>query len=150
MPLLSRRQFVSLILAQAGAGGAIGCGTILHPERRGQAAGPLDWKIVALDGIGLLLFFVPGVIAFAVDFSNGSIYLPESQYSRRSQPNGKDKLLTIKSPRGRLTVPDVETLVSQHSHQPIELKPGTYRTMELEHLDDFWPAADRLNRGEQA
>ena len=30
-----------------------------------------------LDAVGLLFFFVPGVIAFAVDFSNGTIYLPD-------------------------------------------------------------------------
>jgi len=32
--------------------------------------------VVALDAIGLLFFFVPGVIAFAVDFVTGAIYLP--------------------------------------------------------------------------
>src|SRR6185295_5982840 len=52
------------------------CGTILYPERRGQPAGRLDVGVVALDGIGLLLFLVPGVIAFAVDFATGAIYLP--------------------------------------------------------------------------
>src|SRR5215469_13362952 len=60
-------------------GGAVflaSCGTILYPERRGQPAGRLDVGVVALDGIGLLLFLVPGVIAFAVDFATGAIYLP--------------------------------------------------------------------------
>ena len=53
-----------------------GCGTILHPERKGQRAGNLDPSIVILDAVGLLFFIVPGVIAFAIDFNNGSIYLP--------------------------------------------------------------------------
>jgi len=53
-----------------------GCGTILHPERRGQRGGRLDVGVVLLDAIGLLFFVIPGVIAFAVDFSNGTIYLP--------------------------------------------------------------------------
>lgn len=52
------------------------CGTIIYPERKGQINGRLDVGVVALDAIGLLFFFVPGVIAFAVDFSNGTIYLP--------------------------------------------------------------------------
>ena len=34
------------------------------------------YQFVALNGIGLLLFLLPGVIAFAVDFSTGAIYLP--------------------------------------------------------------------------
>ncbi len=53
-----------------------GCGTIMHPERKGQISGRIDPGIAVLDGIGLLFFFVPGVIAFVVDFSNGTIYLP--------------------------------------------------------------------------
>src|SRR6516225_1345537 len=60
-------------------GGAVflaSCGTVLYPERRGQPVGRLDVGVVALDGIGLLAFLVPGVIAFAVDFATGAIYLP--------------------------------------------------------------------------
>jgi len=56
-----------------------GCGTILHPERKGQPAGRIDPAIAILDGLGLLLFIIPGVIAFAVDFSNGTIYLPPDE-----------------------------------------------------------------------
>src|SRR5260370_41787144 len=52
------------------------CGTLLYPERRGQPAGRLDIGVVALDGVGLLVFLVPGVIAFVVDFATGAIYLP--------------------------------------------------------------------------
>jgi hypothetical protein len=52
------------------------CGTILYPERKGQRDGRLDIGVVLLDGIGLLFFIIPGVIAYAVDFSNGTIYLP--------------------------------------------------------------------------
>ena len=54
----------------------IGCGTIFYPERRGQRAGHLDVGVVLLDGVGLLFFLIPGIIAFAVDFNNGTIYLP--------------------------------------------------------------------------
>ena len=78
---VSRRRF--LCSCAALAAGSAGCGTILHPERRGQPAGDLDWGIVALDAIGLFFFFIPGVIAFAVDFSNGTIYLPPRHYGER-------------------------------------------------------------------
>ena len=54
-----------------------GCGTILYPERSGQdKGGKLDVGIVLLDGIGLFFFIVPGVVAYAVDFTSGTIYLP--------------------------------------------------------------------------
>lgn len=52
------------------------CGTLLYPERRGQRSGRIDVGVAVLDGIGLLFFIIPGVIAFAVDFSTGAIYLP--------------------------------------------------------------------------
>lgn len=52
------------------------CGTLFYPERKGQSQGRLDPGIVALDGVGLLLFIIPGLIAFGIDFYNGTIYLP--------------------------------------------------------------------------
>ncbi len=54
----------------------MGCGTLMYPERKGQRDGKIDAGVAVLDGIGLLFGIIPGVIAFAVDFSNGTIYLP--------------------------------------------------------------------------
>jgi hypothetical protein len=70
------RKSISLALASVFIMQLAACGTIMHPERKGQAAGDLDTSIVALNAVGLLFFLVPGVIAFAVDFNNGAIYLP--------------------------------------------------------------------------
>lgn len=53
-----------------------GCGLVLHPERKGQRGGNLDPAIAVLDAVGLLLFVVPGLIAFGVDLYYGTIYLP--------------------------------------------------------------------------
>ncbi|UPT75600.1 MAG: hypothetical protein M0D55_07975 [Elusimicrobiota bacterium] len=69
-------NYVSFMLVAAICFQTAACGTIIHPERRGQRGGRLDVGIVILDAIGLLFFIIPGVIAFAVDFSNGTIYLP--------------------------------------------------------------------------
>ncbi len=55
------------------------CGYIMYPERRGQTGGQIDPGIVLLDGIGLIFFLIPGVVAFAVDFTSGTIYLPPGQ-----------------------------------------------------------------------
>ena len=63
---------------------SVSCGSILYPERIGQSHGPLDPKVVALDTAGLLLFVVPGAIAFAVDFYNGTIYMPTQEYRGQS------------------------------------------------------------------
>jgi hypothetical protein len=65
-----------LLVAAALAVQAGGCGTLFYPERKGQEDGKVDPKVAILDGIGLLFFIIPGVIAFIVDFDNGTIYLP--------------------------------------------------------------------------
>lgn len=58
---------------------ASGCGYFLYPERVGQTEGRLDPAVVALDAAGLLFGIIPGVIAFAVDITTGTIYLPEGE-----------------------------------------------------------------------
>ncbi len=62
-----------------------GCGTIMYPERKGQRGGKIDAGIAVLDGIGLLFFLIPGIIAYAVDFNNGTIYLPGGAFSSLNQ-----------------------------------------------------------------
>jgi hypothetical protein len=57
------------------------CGTIFYPERRGQLTGEIDPGVAILNGIGLLFYIVPGLIAFGVDFATGAIYLPDRRYS---------------------------------------------------------------------
>ena len=75
-----RARLLCLLLAAVITFHTVSCGTILYPERRGQPAGRLDPTVILLDGLLLLFFFVPGVIAFAVDFSTGAIYLPPYSY----------------------------------------------------------------------
>ncbi|WP_341707059.1 polyribonucleotide nucleotidyltransferase [Halopseudomonas sp.] len=57
------------------------CGTIFYPERRGQISGQIDPGVAILNGIGLLFFVIPGLIAFGIDFTTGAIYLPGGKYS---------------------------------------------------------------------
>jgi hypothetical protein len=57
------------------------CGTIFYPERRGQMTGEIDPGVAVLNAIGLLLYVVPGIVAFAVDFATGAIYLPDRRFS---------------------------------------------------------------------
>jgi len=73
--VLSKVMLAMLLIQQ------VGCGTILYPSRRGQRSGNLDVGVAVMDGIGLFFFIIPGVIAYAVDFSTGAIYLPGGRYS---------------------------------------------------------------------
>ena len=61
-----------------------GCGTLMYPERKGQKDGRIDPGIAVLDGIGLLFFIIPGLVAYAVDFTTGAIYLPGGRRSSLS------------------------------------------------------------------
>ncbi len=80
-----------------------GCGTLLYPERKGQGrGGRLDPSILILDGIGLLLFLIPGIIAFAVDFGNDTIYLP------RGHADASDVIKMTKT--ADLTKPEIDRI----------------------------------------
>ena len=88
---MDRREFFLRSIRCAFFGGGTccvaGCGTIFHSERIGQPhSRDIDWKIAALNGLGLALFFVPGVVAFAVDFHTGAIYLPYESYDAFPAP----------------------------------------------------------------
>jgi hypothetical protein len=53
------------------------CGTLMFAERQGhEHSGKLDPNVLIMDGVGLLLFVVPGLVAFGVDFYTKAIYLP--------------------------------------------------------------------------
>ena len=80
---LKRRPFlvsclVPLLLVLPLGGLLSGCGTLLFPERLGQASSNrIDPNILVLDGVGLIFFIIPGLVAFLVDFATETIYLPE-------------------------------------------------------------------------
>ncbi|HYQ37847.1 MAG TPA: polyribonucleotide nucleotidyltransferase [Pseudomonas sp.] len=70
------QRIVSGVLAAALLAQLAGCGTLLYPERRGQIKGQIDPAVAGMDAIGILFFVIPGLIAFAIDFATGAIYLP--------------------------------------------------------------------------
>jgi hypothetical protein len=76
------KKIISTSLALAILLNVTACGTFLYPERKQQSnPGRIDPSIVILDGLGLLFFIIPGAVAFAVDFGNKTIYIPEDESS---------------------------------------------------------------------
>lgn len=75
------KPLASALLTTALVAQLSACGTLFYPERRGQMTGEIDPAVAVLNGIGLLLYVVPGVVAFAVDFATGAIYLPDRRFS---------------------------------------------------------------------
>ena len=72
----SKKKVLALLLASTLTTQLAACGTVFYPERKGQISGRIDPVVAIANGVGLLFFIVPGVVAFAVDFATGAIYLP--------------------------------------------------------------------------
>jgi len=77
------------------AAGPLGCGYILHPERRGTQSGLIDGATMVMDLLWLLAGIIPGVVALIVDFSSGAIYVRGGS-ALRLEPGGR---LAVRLPR---------------------------------------------------
>ncbi len=102
------------------------CGTLLYPERRGQTGGKIDPGVAILDGVGLVLFIIPGLIAFAIDFSTGAIYLPPEKPSpdRLNVQSGSGdmvNMVAIPVDKQELTKAHIEMLVKEHTGVSVDL-----------------------------
>jgi len=91
-----------------------GCGVLLHPERKGQRGGQVDPAIAVLDAAGLLLFVVPGLIAFGVDLYYGTIYLPGT-----AKTLNEDELNMLKTQDGQIQPEQLARLISDETGQTI-------------------------------
>ncbi|WNL40735.1 hypothetical protein RN347_08745 [Halomonas sp. PAMB 3264] len=103
-----------------------GCGTLFHPERKGQLSGNVDPVVAIANGVGLLFFILPGVIAYAVDFSNGTIYLP-SNTSASIDTFTLDDTSDLAS---------LERILSDKAGQPVDLHNELMIMEEVESLDE--------------
>ncbi len=110
-----------------------GCGTLMYPERRGQRAGRIDVGVAVLDGIGLLFFLIPGVIAYAVDFSNGTIYLPNTS---RGSLDLKD-IKQVKFDPKHSTNATIEKIIKEETGHTVKLNQDNMKISKLESIDDM-------------
>ncbi len=110
-----------------------GCGTILYPERKGQKSGRIDVGVAVLDGIGLLFFLIPGVIAYAVDFNNGTIYLPGTS---RSSLEIKD-IKTVKFDPRNSSIASIEKIIKKETGCDVKLYCNNMKIVKLKSSDDM-------------
>jgi hypothetical protein len=144
-------RVIALVLVVTVAFFATSCGTILYPERRGQPRGVIDPGILLLDAVGLIFFVIPGLVAFAVDFSTGAIYYPPASYGPPpsygplgQNPIQRADLVEVQVPKEELTQARIEEVVSRRTGKSVTLKPGQYRAAEISDLDEFGDQAERL------
>lgn len=121
----------SLIASQLAA-----CGTLIYPERQGQKGGKLDLGVVALDALGLLFWFVPGVVAFGVDFITGAIYLPGGTVAQISA----DDMSKMKLPDGQLNQEALKGWLVEHNYLDAQQIEG------LQFMTQVYQTPDALQR----
>lgn len=107
------------------------CGTIMYPERRGQSAGRIDVGVAVLDGIGLLFFFVPGVVAFAVDFATGAIYLPYGSSDLDLSPTDLKNAEVVQVEPTSLSRSEIESIVKEKIGKDVELTSPATRVAKV-------------------
>jgi hypothetical protein len=118
-----------------------GCGLLLHPERQGQRGGNLDPAIVLLDGLGLFFFLVPGIVAFAVDFSTGCIYTGGGgrRHLTQDAPLSPADLKEMKAIpiEGPMTKAAIEAALQRELGQAVNI---TSQSVRVTQLDGAYPA----------
>lgn len=112
------------LLGTLGAGlclSATGCGTILYPERKGRTGGRIDPGVVLLNGIGLIFFVIPGIVAFAVDFSTGAIYMTPGEEGILGANDVRQRDIALPVTREK-----VEGLLEQEIGRPVDVNDGQW------------------------
>lgn len=147
---MQRRRFLRILICTSSAAavtsGTGGCGLILHPGRKSAPhSNQIDWKVAALDGLGLILFFVPGVVAFAVDFYTGAIYLPANN-GQVGYTASKFELKRRDIPREDLKMSSIEKAVSDHIGENVSLRDDSSRVSHLAKIDQFGTQVEHHQR----
>lgn len=112
----------------------VACGTILYPERRGSTGGRVDPLVVGLDAIGLIFFLVPGVIAFAVDFTTGAIYMSGGRASVDDGSLNSD-VVTIKVAPEELTAEKIQAIIKQQKGFDVDMKGQNLSAVQVKDIE---------------
>jgi len=111
---------------------SVGCGYILHPERRGNSGGTISGSTLVMDCLWLLAFVVPGVVFLIVDFTSGAMYVGGGGVVANADGKVKVKVNDSKVAKTlRVRVVDASKRVLDE--QVTEIGPGIHgRSVELD------------------
>jgi hypothetical protein len=146
---LHRRTLLTGLTA-ASASLLTSCGTLIYPERRsarsdGTMGKEIDFLILGLDAVGLIFFLIPGLIAFAVDFGTGAIFLPEGgKQMNKNEPTIFNDL----SQHDRINTPvqpeELEKVLAKHTGRKIDLHHPQLMGLAIDHIGEAPLARIRL------
>lgn len=140
MSAIHPRTFLVAIVIAAITTSLAGCGTIFYPERKGQLSGDIDPAVAIADGIGLLFYIIPGVIAYAIDFSNGTIYLPGTSTAGVETLHFVDELDTR----------TLERMIAERTGKQVHLDDELLRVEPVDNLDEALTLLRRVDNGDNA
>ena len=112
-------------------------GILCTSERRGQKPiGLIDPAVATLDALGLLLFIVPGVIAFAVDITNGTLYFPGGR-GHSSGSTGTEHMTVVRVNPDELNEKRLQEIVKNHTGISIRLDQREVEVYELDRSENI-------------
>lgn len=120
------KKIMATVAIASVLGNVAGCGVLLHPERQGQQGGKIDVEVALLNSIGLVFFVVPGLVAFAIDFHQGTIYLPGGITSASSD----DGLRVVKL-KGKVNKESIEAAVREELGVNINLSADNVQAQQV-------------------
>ncbi len=95
----------------------------------------MDIGVVLLDGIGLLFFIIPGVIAYAVDFSNGTIYLPGTKTTKAGHDRQDLKIVKFNA---KYYTPDLlKHIIHEETGYDLSWRDKRLRAVKLNNEDEL-------------
>ena len=113
------------------------CGVIIHPERKGQTTRDrIDPAIAILDGIGLLFFIIPGLVAYAVDFHYGTIYLPEG--GAQVEPGQERKIVAIQMDPDDMSRAKIMAAVAERTGLQLDADRESVHVYRMGSLEEIW------------
>jgi hypothetical protein len=111
---------------------SLGCGYILHPERRGNSGGTMSGSTLVMDCLWLLAGIIPGVVFLVVDFSSGAMYVHGGGVGVVASGKLKVDVLDAKAAK-TLRVRVVDSSKRVLDEQTAEIGPGIRgRSVELD------------------
>jgi hypothetical protein len=134
----SRRQWVQGVCAMGLVPLLSSCGSLIYPDRIQQKErGKMDPAVVILDGLGLFFFILPGIIAFAVDFSTEAIYYPADNGLNEPEETIFDVWKNKATTSSSFDQPTIERFLGERVGRPVSLDREEVWVEELSHINQL-------------
>ena len=145
-------KIISIILFPVMVMQMASCGTLLYPERRHSdiqvtpEGRRIDPAVAALDAVCLVFFIIPGIVAFAVDFATGAIYLQKGkEQSGNTMPELQEKVVVQIIPN-EMDKATLERIISREAGVTISFDDKRMQAFEINQNVPTWKLFTKLDK----